>query len=154
MQIDTYLAGLPVFGMRVLIAEDEPFHCEVLQRMLTVLGFRDVAMATNGMEALNIASKDPFHLVITDMDMPEMDGIHLTGELRKLDDLAQIPIIMLTCHRNAEDITRAKQAGVSHYIGKPFDIVTLKDKILQSYADKSPNIFGKNQLKAAKKAIH
>lgn len=154
MQIDTYLAGLPVFGMRVLIAEDEPFHCEVLQRMLNVLGFRDVAAAANGQQALDIASKDPFHLIITDMEMPEMDGIRLTGELRKMNDLTQIPIIMLTSHRNAESIVKAKQAGVSHYIGKPFDIVTLRDRIMQAYADKSPNIFGENQLKAAKKAIH
>ena len=153
LQIETYLAGLPVFGLRVLIVEDEKFHAEVLDKMLVVLGFKNIDHAYDGHEALKLAEEEPYHLVITDLDMPGMNGLTFARTLRNngQSDYAQVPLIMLSCHRDAENIKQAHASGINQYIGKPFDILTLREKILQVYADKPANIFAAHARKAARR---
>lgn len=154
MQIDTYLAGVPVPGMRVLIAENEVFDAEVLQKMLGVLGFRDIRHAWNGQEALQRAQQEPCHLVITDLHMPEMDGIGLAAAMRKVKGSESVPVIMLTGYRDAEYVVKAKKAGVSHYIGKPFDILTLRQKIIETYSNLPPHIYGDSHRRLAQKGLN
>ena len=143
MRINTYLAGLPTYLMKVLVVEDEAFHAEVLEKMLRTLGFRDMAHACNGTEALEMAKDTSYHLILSDRNMPGMDGYTLVDQLRKgFDSLyTQIPIIMLTSSRDFLSVQQAIQAGITHYIAKPFDISTLRDKIVEAFAHKTRPIY-------------
>ena len=101
MQINPRLAGLPIIVMKVLIAEDEDFHAEVLAKMLNKLGFQSIDRARGGTEALKMAKRTAYHLIISDCHMPGMDGYDLIDHLRHdVDSIyAQVPLMMLTSDR-------------------------------------------------------
>jgi two-component system chemotaxis response regulator CheY len=81
----------------------------------------DVSEAEDGVEALEFARKTPVNLVITDVNMPNMDGITLTGELRTLDDYKFVPILILTTETGTAKKEQGKVAGATGWIEKPFD---------------------------------
>ena len=90
----------------------------------------NVLEATDGREALGIAQKGPVDLVISDVNMPNMDGITLIGELRKLSDYKYTPILMLTTESSGDKKSEGKAAGATGWIVKPFNpdqlIATIK----------------------------
>jgi CheY-like chemotaxis protein len=143
MLINTTLAGLPIIVMKVLMAEDEDFHAEILLKMLQKLGFRSIDRARGGNEALKMAKKTSYHLVISDCHMPGMDGFDLVDHLRHDVDsvYAQVPIMMLTGDRDSESVQRAIDAGVSHYLAKPFELISLRQKILDVFEHKTKSIY-------------
>ena len=81
----------------------------------------DVSEAEDGVEALEFAKKTPVNLVITDVNMPNMDGITLTSELRTLDDYKFVPILILTTETGTAKKEQGKVAGATGWIEKPFD---------------------------------
>lgn len=92
-------------------------------------GYTDIEEAENGLAALNRAKGEQFDCVITDWNMPEMDGLELSKSLRKLDNYAKIPIMMVTTEGGKQDIIEALTQGVSSYIVKPFTQETLQQKM-------------------------
>jgi two-component system response regulator AtoC len=107
----------------VLVVDDEPHMRRVLEIMLGQAGHQ-VFAAGNGREALEILRGNPVDLVITDMRMPEMDGIELLTRLR--EDGVQVPVIVITAHGSVESAVEAMKRGASDYILRPFDIDALE----------------------------
>jgi two-component system chemotaxis response regulator CheY len=106
---------------RVLIVDDARFMRLVLRRILTQAGHEIVGEAKDGVEALNLAKQNTFNLVITDVNMPNMDGISLIRELRTLPDYKFTPMLMLTTESGTDKKSEGKSAGATGWIVKPFN---------------------------------
>ncbi|MBS1826784.1 MAG: response regulator [Acidobacteria bacterium] len=111
---------VPVAGLKVLIAEDCAVNQLLTRRMLEREGCV-VSVAQNGLEAVRRVSEERFDLVFMDMQMPEMDGITATQEIRKLShEAATTPIVGLTANAMDTDRARCLEAGMNDYLSKPF----------------------------------
>ena len=110
-------------GKRILVVDDEPKMRRVLEIMLQKMG-HEVVSAGNGVEALQCIEKGAVDLVITDLRMPEMDGIELLTELRAREILT--PVIVITAYGTIESAVDAMKRGACDYILRPFDIDTLE----------------------------
>ena len=104
----------------ILLVDDSTSMREMVSFTLREAG-HDVSEAEDGVEALAFAKKTPVNLVITDVNMPNMDGITLTGELRTLDDYKFVPILILTTETGTAKKEQGKVAGATGWIEKPFD---------------------------------
>lgn len=104
----------------ILLVDDSASMREMVSFTLREAG-HDVSEAEDGVEALEFAKKTAVNLVITDVNMPNMDGITLTGELRTLDDYKFIPILILTTETGTAKKEQGKVAGATGWIEKPFD---------------------------------
>jgi len=105
---------------RVLCVDDSKSMREMVQFTLESGGYQ-ARCAEDGVEALEIAKNEPFSLVITDVNMPRMDGITLVSELRALESYRFTPILVLTTDASTEQKQRGKAAGATGWIVKPFD---------------------------------
>ncbi|HQV41595.1 MAG: response regulator [Moraxellaceae bacterium] len=104
-------------GIRVLLVEDNAINLKVAARMLERMGCH-VDMAGNGLEALAMAAQLPYDVIMMDVQMPEMDGISATRELRSRG-FSDIPIIALTANSRDEDKQACRAAGMSDFLSKP-----------------------------------
>jgi two-component system chemotaxis response regulator CheY len=104
----------------ILLVDDSTSMREMVSFTLREAG-HEVSEAEDGVEALAFANKTPVNLVITDVNMPNMDGITLTAELRTLDDYKFIPILILTTETGTAKKEQGKVAGATGWIEKPFD---------------------------------
>jgi two-component system chemotaxis response regulator CheY len=93
-----------------------------------------VAEASDGKDALAKLKTDKFDFIITDWNMPEMDGLTFVTAVRSDPDLKGLPILMVTTRSVKEDIMQAIKAGVNNYIVKPFTPETIAEKITQVIA--------------------
>lgn len=107
-------------GGRVLVAEDNELSQEVAKGLLTAIGL-EVDIAPNGASALEYVQRTPYDLVFMDMQMPVMDGVTATQEIRKIDGLQHLPIIAMTANAMAADRQHCLDAGMNDHIGKPID---------------------------------
>jgi len=105
----------------ILAVDDSPSMRQMVSFTLQSAGY-DVVMANDGVEALEIAEKSPdINLVLTDVNMPNMDGITLVKHLRNLEDYKFKPILVLTTESSTEKKMMGKNAGATGWIVKPFD---------------------------------
>lgn len=108
-------AGRP----RIVVVEDDADVRAMVTRLLTTLG--DVTGFTNGAEALaSLRGGTAADLIVTDVMMPQMDGLTLSKELKKDPHLARIPVLMLTAKSGASSMIEGINAGARHYVTKPF----------------------------------
>jgi pilus assembly protein CpaE len=122
-------AVVPRPGKReILIAEDDPLNRVLLATFLEEAGYR-VGVAANGMQALKLIRDGMPDLVITDVNMPEMNGLELCRRLRSHHKLARIPIIMLSGLTEPPEILAGYAEGADDYVGKPIDFAVLGAKI-------------------------
>lgn len=117
-----------VTSRRVLVAEDSPVLQKIVKHQLASLKC-DVTIAANGVEAVEAMKSGQFDLVLMDWQMPELDGIQATKEIRGLDTGGNIPIIAMTANAMEGDRAACLNAGMNDYISKPFSIDQLKDII-------------------------
>jgi signal transduction histidine kinase/DNA-binding response OmpR family regulator len=120
-------------GKRVLLVEDNELNIEIATEILGMMGM-EVEMAYNGKEAVDIVSQKPadyYDIIFMDIQMPIMNGYDATMQIRamKRDDLKKIPIIAMTADAFADDVAKAREAGMSGHITKPIDIEKLKKMI-------------------------
>lgn len=120
--------------MRVLIVDDSATMRRIVRNNLKFAGYDDAVEAGNGVEGLACLADNPIDLVITDWNMPEMNGIEFAKAIRSKDQYKDLPILMITTVAERENIMIALSSGVSNYIVKPFDAETLKKKLDQILA--------------------
>jgi hypothetical protein len=107
-------------GRRILLAEDEPINREVTGYLLTEAGLQ-VDFAEDGLQAVELASRQPYDLILMDMQMPQLDGMAATQRIRSLPQCERLPILALTANAFAEDKAMCFEAGMNDFIGKPVD---------------------------------
>lgn len=105
---------------KLLIVDDSTMLRDMLSYALSEGGYSDVVEAVDGVDGLEKAKATTFDLIITDVNMPNMDGLTLIGELRKLSQYSSKPILVLTTERSDEMKAKGKAAGATGWIVKPF----------------------------------
>jgi two-component system chemotaxis response regulator CheY len=105
---------------KLLIVDDSTMLRDMLNYALNEGGYNDVTEGVDGVDGLEKAKMTKFDLIITDVNMPNMDGLTLIGELRKLPQYSKTPILVLTTERGDEMKAKGKQAGATGWIVKPF----------------------------------
>jgi len=115
--------------MKVLVVDDFSTMRRIVKNLLRDLGFTNIQEADDGSTALPMLKEGEFDFVVTDWNMPGMQGIDLLKAIRADASLAHIPVLMVTAEAKKEQIVMAAQAGVNGYIVKPFTAATLKTKL-------------------------
>ena len=117
---------------RILAVDDSPSMRQLVKLALSS-GGHEVDVATDGVEALQVAERRQFDVVITDVNMPNMDGIALVRELRRRSNYRFVPLLMLTTESTAERKQQGKEAGATGWLVKPFDparLLSIVSKVL------------------------
>jgi len=118
-------------ALRVLIVDDQNSVRQMTRMTLEEIGMRHIHEAENGKQAMETASLQPLDLIISDYNMPEMDGLGLLRALRGHPVARKVPFILLTGRGDRELVVKAAQAGVNNYLVKPFTAAILRGKIEQ-----------------------
>ncbi|MFZ1684083.1 MAG: response regulator [Candidatus Zixiibacteriota bacterium] len=121
-------------NLKIIAVDDSPTMRRIIINTLKRAGFEDVIEASDGKDALAKMKVEKVNFVITDWNMPEMDGLTFVSTIRATDEFKGLPVLMVTTRSVKEDIVEAMKAGVNNYIVKPFTPETLKAKIDQILA--------------------
>jgi len=115
--------------MRFLVVDDSPTMRRIVINALKTFGYSEFVEAGEGQEALTKLASDPVDFVITDWNMPVMNGLDLTKAIRSTPNYSHLPILMVTTRGLKQDIIEALKAKVNNYVVKPFTPQVLKEKI-------------------------
>jgi len=116
-------------NMKILIVDDQQTMRVIVKNVLKDLGFNNFKEAENGQQAYNLLQKGGFDFVISDWNMPVMDGLTLVQQIRRNASFNGIPVLMLSAEKENDKILAAVKAGVNNYILKPFTPESLEEKI-------------------------
>ena len=122
--------------MKILLAEDDSNISMIAKITLERIGKHQVTLVANGKDALELASKENFDLILLDGMMPVMDGVTVLKNL-KISSLSHIPVIFLSAKSQEADIKEVLELGAIGYIQKPFEPKTLCEQIDQMLAKKA-----------------
>ncbi len=115
--------------MKFLIVDDFSTMRRIVRNLLKEIGHADADEAEDGVIALSKLRNGSFGFVVTDINMPNMNGFELLEAVKKDDKLKHLPVLMVTAEARKDDIVRAAQGGAAGYIVKPFTKATLEEKI-------------------------
>ena len=115
--------------MKILVVDDHESMRRIEKQILNDLGYPNVDMADDGTTALDMLKAGNYDFVITDWNMPQMEGIDLLKSIRADDRIGKTPVLLVTAESKKERIVEAAQAGVNDYVVKPFNADTLSAKI-------------------------
>jgi len=115
----------------IITVDDSSTMRRIIRNTLQKLGFIHILEAENGVEALEVMSKNKVDIIITDWNMPEMDGLTYVKEIRKNPAYDETPILMITTEAAKEDILIALKSGVNNYVVKPFTPDILQEKVFK-----------------------
>ncbi|MEW6739008.1 MAG: chemotaxis response regulator CheY, partial [Nitrospirota bacterium] len=128
------------FGIKVLVVDDFPTMRRIVKNLLKQIGFENIDEAEDGVQALNKLKSGNYGLVVSDWNMPNMEGIDLLRNIRQeAEPLKNIPFLMVTAEAEKEKVIEAIKSGVDNYIVKPFTAEVLKEK-LEKIADKKTSL--------------
>ena len=116
-------------GMSILVVDDFPTMRRIVRSLLKELGFTNVEEAEDGQEALTKLKAGGFDFVVSDWNMPNLDGLEMLKQIRADDATKALPVLMVTAEAKKENIVAAAQAGANGYIVKPFTAATLEEKL-------------------------
>lgn len=120
---------MPDPKMKFLVVDDFSTMRRIVRNLLKELGFTNVDEAEDGAIALQKLQGGGFEFVVTDWNMPNMDGLTLLQTIRATPTLKHLPVLMITAEAKKENIIAAAQAGANGYIVKPFTSATLSEKM-------------------------
>jgi two-component system chemotaxis response regulator CheY len=115
--------------LRFLIVDDFSTMRRIVRGLLKDMGCTRADEAEDGVAALKMLKSGRFDFVISDINMPNMNGFDLLNAIKADDDLKHLPVLMVTAEVRKEDIVMAAQAGAAGYVLKPFSRATLEDKV-------------------------
>jgi two-component system chemotaxis response regulator CheY len=115
-----------VENLRVMIVDDTTTSRMLIRDGLESLGIKNVVQANDGEQALKLMMASPVHLVISDFNMPKLDGLQLLQAIRAYKPTTKTPFIMLTGRSDREILEKGMKLGLNNYITKPFTIPALK----------------------------
>jgi two-component system chemotaxis response regulator CheY len=115
--------------MRILVVDDFSTMRRIIRNLLRELGFTNVEEADDGSTALPMLQNSHFDFIVTDWNMPGMEGLDLLKAVRADPRLQHTPVLMVTAESKRDQIVEAAQAGVNGYVVKPFTAATLEEKI-------------------------
>jgi two-component system, chemotaxis family, chemotaxis protein CheY len=118
-------------ALKVLVVDDQNSVRQMTRMTLEEIGIRHIHEAENGVKAMETASLQPIDLIISDFNMPEMDGLGLLRAVRGHQAIRKLPFILLTGRGDRELVVKEAQAGVNNYLVKPFNDVVLRQKMEQ-----------------------
>jgi two-component system chemotaxis response regulator CheY len=115
--------------MKFLIVDDSSTMRRIVMNTLTKAGYSDFAEAGNGAEGVDQLAKGAFDVVITDWNMPVMNGLDFVKAIRANTATQKVPVLMVTTNAAQEDILEALKTGVNDYVVKPFTPEVIKAKV-------------------------
>jgi two-component system, chemotaxis family, chemotaxis protein CheY len=115
--------------LRFLVVDDFSTMRRIVRNLLKESGYAEADEAEDGVIALQKLRSGKFDFVVSDINMPNMNGFQLLAEIKKDEKLKHIPVLMVTAEARKEDIVMAAQQGASGYIVKPFTKAILEDKL-------------------------
>lgn len=116
-------------NMSMLVVDDFPTMRRIVRSLLKELGFTNVEEAEDGQDALNKLRTGKFEFVVSDWNMPNLDGLDMLKQIRADDGLKHLPVLMVTAEAKKENIIAAAQAGANGYVVKPFTAAILEEKL-------------------------
>ncbi|MCK2127723.1 chemotaxis response regulator CheY [Thauera aromatica] len=116
-------------NMRILVVDDFPTMRRIVRSLLKELGYNNVDEAEDGQDALTKLRAGGFQFVVSDWNMPNLDGLEMLRQIRADDALKALPVLMVTAEARKENIIAAAQAGANGYVVKPFTAATLEEKL-------------------------
>ena len=114
---------------RFLIVDDFSTMRRIVRNLLKEIGYNNAEEAEDGVIALNMLKGSKFDFVVSDINMPNMNGFELLKSIKAEAGLKDIPVLMVTAEAKKEDIVAAAQGGAAGYIVKPFTKATLEEKL-------------------------
>ncbi|MBT0720766.1 chemotaxis protein CheY [Tatumella sp. TA1] len=120
-------------SLNFLVVDDFTTMRRIVRNLLKELGFTNVEEAEDGQDALSKLQTGNIDFVISDWNMPNMDGLALLKTLRAEERFAQLPVLMVTAEAKKENIIAAAQAGASGYVVKPFTAAILEEKLTKIF---------------------
>lgn len=121
---------------RILLADDQPAMRRFMARILRNLG-HEVVLAVDGADALEKFANEPFQMVVSDINMPEIDGLELLAVIRRISP--ETPVLLLTGRPSVETAVAAIRKGATSYLPKPFEAIDLKREVSRALAESEPN---------------
>ncbi len=120
-----------IANLKVLVVDDQTSVRQMTRFTLEQIGLRFVFEAENGAKAVETVTLQPLDLIISDYNMPEMDGLGLLRAIRGHPSARRLPFILVTGRGDRELVVKAAQAGANNYVVKPFTVDILRTKIEQ-----------------------
>jgi two-component system chemotaxis response regulator CheY len=117
--------------LKFLIVDDFSTMRRIVRGLLKEIGYNNADEAEDGAVALNMLKNARYDFVVSDINMPNMNGFELLSAIKKDDAIKHLPVLMVTAEARKEDIVRAAQEGASGYIVKPFTKATLEEKVVK-----------------------
>lgn len=118
---------------KFLVVDDFSTMRRIVRNLLKELGYANVDEAEDGVIALSKLKGGDFEFVVSDWNMPNMDGLTLLQQIRSTPELSSLPVLMVTAEAKKENIIAAAQAGANGYIVKPFTAITLEEKLAKIF---------------------
>lgn len=119
---------------RFLVVDDFSTMRRIVRNLLKEIGYHDIEEADDGVAALRKLQGGNFDFILTDWNMPNMDGLELLQQVRATPEFSHIPVLMVTAEAKKENILVAAQAGASGYVVKPFTAITLGEKLSRVFS--------------------
>lgn len=116
-------------NLKILVVDDFPTMRRIIRNLLKDLGYENVDEAEDGVMGLEKLRNGSFDFVVSDWNMPNLDGLEMLKQIRADAKLATMPVLMVTAEAKKENIIAAAQAGASGYVVKPFTAATLEEKL-------------------------
>lgn len=116
-------------NIKILVVDDFPTMRRIIKNLLKDLGFENVDEAEDGQMGLDKIRNGNFDLIVSDWNMPNMDGLTMLQNVRADPNFANLPVLMVTAEAKKENIVAAAKAGASGYVVKPFTAAVLEEKL-------------------------